>query len=261
MFSFRLVELITKLVQGIVFTVDLHLDLAFLSTEHDGLIAEPTDHVERTVRHTTHRQFLYVGSNPALDDLPELLGQRKESIRRTKSINALMRPLMVVVLHPQPDSVPRLLKAVKLGATQKLLPDCLPEPLDLTQRHRVMRLAAEVMNMVFLELMFEPRLAVPSGILPPVVREHLLRDTVLTHRCAVDLQHMLGGLAAEQIQPNHVAGVIIDEANQVGLLAAQPKGEDVALPHLVGGRPLEEARLLGVLLRLLADFLDEMMRM
>jgi len=33
--SFRLIELIIELVEGIVFTVDLHLDLAFLSTQDD----------------------------------------------------------------------------------------------------------------------------------------------------------------------------------------------------------------------------------
>ena len=254
-----MIELIIELVEGVVFTVDLHLDLAFLSTQDDGLLAEPTDHVERTVRHAAQRQLLHVGGNAAFDDLPQFLGQRKEPIGRAQAIDPLMRPLMVVVLHPQPNSFPRLLKAVKLGAAQKLLPDCFPEPLDLAQRHRMMRLAAEVMHMVFLELMLEPRLAMPGGILPPVVREHLLRDAVLAHGGAVDLQHMLGRLAAEQIQPNHVPRVIIDEANQVGLLVPQPEGEDVGLPHLVGGRPLKETRLLGVLLRLLADFLDEVM--
>jgi len=256
-----LVELITELLQGVVCTVDLHFDLTFLGAQHDRLLTESTDHIERTIRNTVQRQFLHVGGNPAFDDLPELRGQRKEPIRWAESLNALMRPLVVVVLHPQPNPVPRLLEAVKLGAAQKVLPDRFPEPLDLAQCHRVMRLAAEVVDPVFLQLMFEPRLAMPSGVLSPVIGEHFLRDAVLTDRRPVDIQHMFRTLAAEQIQPNDVAGVIINEADQVCILAAQPKREDVCLPHLVGSRPLKEAWLGWILLRLPAELLNEVLRM
>jgi hypothetical protein len=36
--------------------------------------------------------------------------------------------------------------------------------------------------------------------------------------------------------------MVVDEPDQVGVLAPQPKREDVALPHLVGRAALEEPR-------------------
>jgi hypothetical protein len=67
-FSSRLIELIGKLVQGLIGPVDLHFDLAFLGAQHDRLRAQPTDHVERTVGHTPQRQLLHVLGNAALND-------------------------------------------------------------------------------------------------------------------------------------------------------------------------------------------------
>ena len=56
---------------------------------------------------------------------------------------------------------------------------------------------------------------------------------------------MLRRLAAKHVQPDHIAGVIIEKTDEVGVLAAQAEGEDIGLPPLVGGGPLEEARLGG----------------
>jgi len=58
----------------------------------------------------------------------------------------LVRPLVVVVLHPEPHPLARGLEAVELGAHQELLPDRLPEPFDLAQGHGMMRPALDVMN-------------------------------------------------------------------------------------------------------------------
>ena len=69
---------------------------------------------------------------------------------------------------------------------------------------------------------------------------------------------MLGRLAAKDLQPHHVAGVIVEKADEVGILAAQPEGEDVGLPHLVGCGTLEEARLRGVTLGFGARSLEEL---
>jgi hypothetical protein len=54
---------------------------------------------------------------------------------------------------------------------------------------------------------------------------------------------MLRRLAPKHVQPHHIAGVIVDKADEVGVLASQAEGEDVGLPQLVGGGALEEARL------------------
>jgi hypothetical protein len=57
-----------------------------------------------------------------------------------------MGPLVVVVLHPEPHPLARRLETVELGSHQELLPDRLPEPLDLPQRHGMMRPALDVVN-------------------------------------------------------------------------------------------------------------------
>ena len=44
-----------------------------------------------------------------------------------------------------PDPLLRLLETPKLGPHQKLLIDRLPEPLNLSQRHRMMRLGFYVL--------------------------------------------------------------------------------------------------------------------
>jgi hypothetical protein len=57
-----------------------------------------------------------------------------------------MRPPVVVVLHPQAHPLASRLEAVELGPDQELLPDGLPEPFDLAQRHGMMRPAFDVVN-------------------------------------------------------------------------------------------------------------------
>jgi hypothetical protein len=72
---------------------------------------------------------------------------------------------------------------------------------------------------------------------------------------------MLRRLAAKHVQPHHVAGVVIQEADQVGVLAPQPEGEDIGLPHLVGRGAFEEARLGWIALGLAARFLQQLLLM
>jgi len=141
-----------------------------------------------------------------------------------------MRPLMVVVLHPEPNPLPRLFITVKLRSHEKLLPDCLPEPLDLTQCHRMVRLTAQVVDLILSQFLLEARLTAPSRVLTAIVGEHLLGWTKLRHRCAIDFQHMLRCLAAKQIQPHDVAGMIVDEPDQIRILVQHTHGTDVALP-------------------------------
>ena len=81
-----------------------------------------------------------------LDDLAQLLGDSKEAIGRTQAVQRLMRPTVVVVLHPESNPLPGRLEAVELGALQKLLPDGFPEAFDLAQGHGVMRSALQVVH-------------------------------------------------------------------------------------------------------------------
>jgi hypothetical protein len=55
--------------------------------------------------------------------------------------------------------------------------------------------------------------------------------------------------------------VIVDKADEVGVLASQPEGEDIGLPHLVGRGAFEEARLGGIVLRLAPRFFEQLLLM
>jgi len=162
---------------------------------------------------------------------------------------------VVVVLHPQPNPLAGRLEAVKLRAHQKLLPDGFPEAFDLAQGHGMMRSALNVADPILAQLRLEAGGTAPTGVLTALIGEHFFGHAVLRDRRAVHLQHVLRRLAAKQVQSHQVAGVIIEKADEVGVLASQPEGKDIGLPHLVGSGPLEKARFgriaLGLALRLL----------
>jgi hypothetical protein len=72
-------------------------------------------------------------------------------------------------------------------------------------------------------------------------------------------QHVLRRLATKHVQPHHVAGVIIEKADEVGVLASQPEGKDIGLPHLVGSGALKEAWLGWMALGLGLTFLEQLL--
>ncbi len=113
------------------FAIDEHLHLPLLGTNDHGLLTHPSHHVERTARLPPQRQFEHVLLNAALDDLAQLLGNGKEAIGWTQPLQGLMRPPVVVMLHPQPNPLAGRLEAVELGAHQELLPKGFPEAFDL----------------------------------------------------------------------------------------------------------------------------------
>ena len=144
-----------------------------------------------------------------------------------------MRPFVVVVLHPLPYPLDCILKAPELRPAQKLEEDRLPEPLDLAQRHRMVRLGFDVMDFVFLQLSLKAAVAVPARVLPSIVREHLFRRIVLGGSPAIHLDDVLPRLAPEKLEPRYIAGVIVDISDQIGIVASKAKREDVRLPQLV----------------------------
>ena len=75
-----------------------------------------------------------------LDRLPELALDLKIPVRGAQAADPLMRPFVVVILHPLPYPLTRILEALELCSYEKLQVDCFPEPLDLAQCHRVVRL-------------------------------------------------------------------------------------------------------------------------
>lgn len=114
-----------------MFAINKHFHLPLLGTDDHGLIPHPAHHVKRTVRLPSQCQFQQVVLNAALDDLTQFLSNRKKAIGRAQTLQRLMGPPVVVVLHPQPHTFAGRLETVKLCTLEKLLPDGFPEAFDL----------------------------------------------------------------------------------------------------------------------------------
>lgn len=74
------------------------------------------------------------------DRLPEFALDLKVAVRGTQAADPLVRPFVVVILHPLPYPLGGVLEAFELRSYEKLQIDRLPEPLYFPQGHRVVRL-------------------------------------------------------------------------------------------------------------------------
>lgn len=177
---------------------------------------------------------------------------------------------MIVILHPPAEALPRLLEGREPRPAQELFPDCFPKPFNFSKRLRMMRPTADMLDPVPRQFLLELGLAGPTRILPPVVRQHLPGHPVSANAPPEHLQQIIRRLAPECLQGRDVTGMIVDKSDQVGIAArsqpvgrpdrfpSQLEGKDVALPHLVGRRPLEKARLRRVGRGLLLGGRDEL---
>ena len=236
-----LVEVIDKFFGDLVLVIGhTEFEFSLLGTEHDGLAFHATHHVEGGARLAAQRHLQQVFFDARLDGLAQFVLDLEEAIGRAQALDALMRPLVIIVFDPEFDPLPCCLEALELRAGEELLPDRLPAPFDLAQRHRMLGTALEVRYPVLLQLGFEPADTAPGRVLPAIIGQHLLWRLKLPHTLPVYLDDRLGCRAAEQVRGGDEARVIIQEGDQIGVTSSQPEGEDVALPHLIGCRPLEE---------------------
>lgn len=207
------------------------------------------------MRFAAFRQFLAVFRNALLDRGAHFLVDREEPVGWTEAVHGLVRTPVVVVLHPPGDAFPCLFERLEPRLGQELVLERLPEPFDLPQRHRMMRRAADVFDMVLGQFLLELGLPAPDGVLPAVVGQHLLRPPELPHRRAVEVQHVHAHRAAIDPQGHDVARKIIDERDDVRHLALKREVRDVALPQLVRRGTLEPPwRLLPLVPRLWPQF-------
>jgi hypothetical protein len=170
---------------------------AFFSAQHHRLAFHAANHVKRQPRLAPKRHLKKVLLDALLDRFTQLRLYLKIPVRGAQSADPLVRPLVVVVFHPLADTLLRVIKAPELRPAQKFQKYRLPEPFDLAQRHRVVRLRFDMMDPVLFHLRLEPAGAAPARILPAVVRQHLFRRVILRCRPAVHLDHVFRRLAPE----------------------------------------------------------------
>ncbi|HZS68712.1 MAG TPA: hypothetical protein VFA72_16485 [Burkholderiales bacterium] len=127
-------------------------------------------------------------------------------------------------------------------AREELLPDRLPEALDLAAGLRMVRPALDVPDAVATKLLFEPGLTTPGGVLAPLVGQDLARCPVVSDAAGQGFQHERAPLVVRHHQAHEVARMVIQERRDVdALMAPEQEREEVRLPELIGLRALEAA--------------------
>ena len=249
---------------------DVDLQALVTCRDRQPLITELADDIERLSRRLLECEPQLVRRDRALDLGADMRRRLEESIRRHQAIERLMRALKVVVADEVLEPLLRVDNVREHRATEKLVPQRLPEALDLAQRLRMLRPAADVLDALPRQRFFELGLAAPHRVLAPVIGQHFRRRSVRSDTPLERLHYQRRLLVVRERMTDHESTVVIHEHADVKPLgAAQPEREDVRLPQLVRRRAFETTRSMLALARrlrcldeplLVQDLADDLLR-
>jgi hypothetical protein len=205
-----------------------------------GLITELSCQVKGLPQRLLLRQAQRVLGDLRLDAGSHLTCRPEVPVGRCQALEPLVRPLEVVVLQVQRHAALAVLEVGEHRAAEQLLPQRLPEPLDLPASLWMVRAALHMLDAVTLQLRLELRAATPGGVLPALVGQDLPRRPVVGNASRQRLQHQHAPLVMRHRQTHQIPGVIIEERRHIDpLVTAQQEREQVRLPQLVGLGALE----------------------
>jgi hypothetical protein len=212
-----------------------HLDIITLALHPHIRIAQLPHQEERRLRLLPQGKAQRVLLAALVQGRLHVVGQPVEAVRRTSTIDALMRALKIVIVDPMRDSLTGIGEGGKVGLLKEFPPDGLPEALDLAQGHRVLWSTAHMLDAVLFEHLLEAALAPPGHKLAAVVRQDFTGCTEFTDGPLHHFQHRLSRLLPIEAMPYQKPGMVVDDANQIALVhPLQVKGEDVDLPAVIG---------------------------
>jgi hypothetical protein len=168
---------------------DVDLQSARPRGDRKTLVTELPDDVERFARGLLQCEPQLVRLHRTLDLGAHVCGGLEEAVRRDQPVERLMRSLEVVVADEVVEPSLRVDHVGKHGATEKLVPQRLPETLDLAERLRMLRTTADVLHAQPTEQLLEFGLAAPHCVLPTVVGQHLGRVSVRRDAALEGLHH------------------------------------------------------------------------
>jgi hypothetical protein len=212
-------------------------------------VSQLSGEIKRLHRRLFARQAQRVLGHLCLDRRSDLRSRPEEPVGGREALEPLMGALEVVVLDEQVHPPLAVLEVGEHRPGQQLLPQRLPEPLDLAAGLRMMRPALHVLDAMTLQLRLELGAPAPGGVLAALVGQDLPRRAVLGDAPRQRFQHQHASLVVRHRQTHQVPRVIVQERRHVQpLVPPQQEREDVRLPQLIGFRPLE------VLHRLMAAY-------
>lgn len=163
---------------GLRAVADVDLESFLAGRDRQLLIAELTDDVKRLSRRLLERESQCIGRDRALDFRAYVRRGLEEAIGRDEPVERLVWPLKVVVRQVVYEPLLRIGRMREDSAAEKLVPQRLPESLDLAERLRVLRSTADVVNARPNQQLFEFGLAAPHRVLPSIVGQHFDRLTI-----------------------------------------------------------------------------------
>lgn len=222
---------------------DADLQAASFGGDAEVAVAESADEIERLARRLLVREAHRVGGDVFLDGFTYVRRGAEEAVGGNEPFERLMRTLEVVGVHEELDASVAVREVREDGAREELVPERLPEALDLAERLRMLRPALDVIDAVQVQLALEVRLAAPCRVLAALVGENLSRLSVGGDAALERFHHELGLLMVREVVRDDEARVVVHERREVeALVTAKQEREDVRLPHLVWRGALEATR-------------------
>jgi hypothetical protein len=143
--------------------------------DRQRLVSELSGQVKRLHQRLLARQTQRVLGHLRLDRRSYGRGGSEEPVGRGEPCQCLVRPVEVVVLDEQVHPPLTVLEVGEHRAREQLLPQRLPEPLDLPAGLRMVRPALHVLDAVTLQFRLELGAAAPGRVLPALIGQDLSR--------------------------------------------------------------------------------------
>lgn len=196
----------------------LHAQRSACSRDAEILVAQSADQVEGLLRGLLLREAKRVGLDLRLDGSAHLRRGAEVPIRRHRAVDALVWALEVVVLDEKLEAPQAIGEVGEHRPRQKLLPQRLPEPLDLTERLGMLRPALAVRDAVATQELLKFGRATPRRVLPTLVGQHLARLAVLGDAALERVDHKARLLVVGHRPRHEVPRVVVHEADEVHAL-------------------------------------------
>ncbi|MEI7673135.1 MAG: hypothetical protein WCK00_13570 [Deltaproteobacteria bacterium] len=188
------------IVHSDIFIIDRKCQLPLVCTKDNIFGSHTAEHEERFLGRSTQCEFLDIFLNAFLNGFTQFMSHLEIAVGWTQPAYALVGTPEIVILHPLLKARFGILKRYEPCFLKELPKNCLPESLDFTKSHRVLRLGSDMLDLILFHQLLKLRLPSPIGILPAIVGQHLAWHCVFRGRLQIHLPDIISGLLLKQAQ-------------------------------------------------------------